>query len=79
MLEVRIPAMRGKMGHRTYYSCVMPMSAVPQFFKFTNWAGISPEDREQRVLNEKRVPDLSPAARRRANHQRRAAPLCGDC
>jgi DNA sulfur modification protein DndB len=32
---------------------------VPQFFKFTEWAGISPEDREQRVLNQKRVPDLA--------------------
>ncbi|ONH81644.1 hypothetical protein APZ41_018740 [Roseomonas mucosa] len=51
--------MRGKMGSRTYYACLMPMSGVPQFFKFTNWAGISPEDREQRVLNEKRVPDLA--------------------
>jgi DNA sulfur modification protein DndB len=51
--------MRGKMGSRTYYACLMPMKAVPQFFKFTNWVGISPEDREQRVLNEKRVPDLA--------------------
>lgn len=59
MLEVHVPAMRGKMGTRTYYACLMPMSGVPQFFKFTNWAGISPEDREQRVLNEKRVPDLA--------------------
>lgn len=59
MLEVRVPAMRGKMGTRTYYACLMPMSGVPQFFKFTNWAGISPEDREQRVLNDKRVPDLA--------------------
>jgi DNA sulfur modification protein DndB len=58
-LEIRIPAMRGKMGARTFYSVLMPMSGVPQFFKFTNWAGISPEDREQRVLNEKRVPDLA--------------------
>ena len=58
-LEIRVPAMRGKMGGRTYYSCLMPMSGVPQFFKFTNWAGISPQDREQRVLNEKRVPDLA--------------------
>lgn len=57
--EIRVPAMRGKMGGRTYYSCLMPMSGVPQFFKFTNWAGISPQDREQRVLNEKRVPDLA--------------------
>lgn len=58
-LEIRVPAMRGKMGSRTFYSILMPMSGVPQFFKFTNWAGISPEDREQRVLNEKRVPDLA--------------------
>ncbi|MDH2404090.1 DNA sulfur modification protein DndB [Bradyrhizobium sp. SSUT18] len=58
-LEIRVPAMRGKMGTRTYYSVLMPMSGVPQFFKFTNWAGISPEDREQRVLNDKRVPDLA--------------------
>ena len=57
--EIRVPAMRGKMGSRTYYSFLMPMSGVPQFFKFTNWAGISPEDREQRVLNEKRIPDLA--------------------
>ncbi|QAY96756.1 DNA sulfur modification protein DndB [Methylovirgula ligni] len=58
-LEIRVPAMRGKMGSRTFYSVLMPMSGVPQFFKFTNWAGISPEDREQRVLNDKRVPDLA--------------------
>ena len=58
-LEIRVPAMRGKMGSRTFYSLLMPMSGVPQFFKFTNWSGISPEDREQRVLNEKRVPDLA--------------------
>ena len=58
-MEVHLPAMRGKMGTRTYYACLMPMNAVPQFFKFTDWAGISPEDREQRVLNVKRVPDLA--------------------
>jgi DNA sulfur modification protein DndB len=57
--EVSVPAMRGRMGARTYYACLMPMNAVPQFFKFTDWAGISPEDREQRVLNIKRVPDLA--------------------
>lgn len=58
-LEIRVPAMRGKMGGRTYYAVLMPMSGVPQFFRFTNWSGISPDDREQRVLNEKRVPDLA--------------------
>lgn len=58
-MEVHVPALRGKMGQRTYYACLMPMNAVPQFFKFTDWNGISPEDREQRVLNVKRVPDLT--------------------
>lgn len=55
---VHVPAMRGKIGTRTYYACLMPMSAVPNLFKFTDWAGFTPEDREQRVLNEKRVPEL---------------------
>jgi DNA sulfur modification protein DndB len=58
-MEVHVPAMRGKMGTRTYYACLMPMTAVPQFFKFTDWNGISAEDREQRVLNVKRVPDIA--------------------
>lgn len=55
---VHVPAMRGKIGSRTYYACLMPMSAIPNLFKFTDWAGFTPEDREQRVLNEKRVPEL---------------------
>jgi len=47
------------MGSRTYYSCLMPLNAVPQFFKFTDWSGMLPEDREQRVLVEKRIPELA--------------------
>lgn len=57
-MYVHVPAMRGKMGSRTYYACLMPLSAIPNMFKFTDWIGISPEDREQRVLNNKRIPDL---------------------
>ena len=57
-MYVHAPAMRGKIGSRTYYACLMPMSAVPNLFKFTDWAEMTPEAREQRVLNEKRVPDL---------------------
>jgi DNA sulfur modification protein DndB len=56
--HVDVPAMRGKIGSRTYYACLMPMSAIPSLFKFTDWIGFTPEDREQRILNEKRVPDL---------------------
>jgi DNA sulfur modification protein DndB len=58
-MQVHVPAMRGKMGSRTYYSCLMPLSAVPQFFKFTDWSGMLPEDREQRVLVAKRIPELA--------------------
>lgn len=57
-MYVHVPAMRGKMGSRTYYACLMPLSAIPNLFKFTDWAGFTPEDREQRILNEKRVPEL---------------------
>lgn len=57
-MYVHVPAMRGQMGSRTYYACLMPLDAVPNLFKFTDWYGILPEDREQRVLNEKRIPDL---------------------
>ena len=57
-MHLQFPAMRGQMGSRTYYACLVPMNAIPKLFKFTNWAGISPEDREQRILNTKRIPDL---------------------
>jgi len=56
--HVDVPAMRGKIGSRIYYLCLMPMNAIPNLFKFTDWNGFTPEDREQRILNEKRVPDL---------------------
>ena len=56
--HVDVPAMRGKIGSRTYYACLMPMSAIPNLFKFTDWIGFTAADREQRILNEKRVPDL---------------------
>jgi len=36
---VHVPAMRGKMGSRTYYACLMPLSAIPNMFKFTDWRG----------------------------------------
>lgn len=57
-MYVHVPAMRGKMGSRTYYACTMPLNAVPNLFKFTDWSGFTPEDREQRILNTKRIPDL---------------------
>lgn len=56
---VSFPAMQGVIGQRTYYSCLMKLSAIPKMFTFRDWVEFTPEDREQRVLNRKRVPDIA--------------------
>jgi DNA sulfur modification protein DndB len=56
---VSFPAMQGVIGQRTYYSCLMKLGAVPKMFTFRDWAEFTPEDRGQRVLNWKRVPDIA--------------------
>lgn len=58
-MKVTFPAMAGTIGGRTYYSCMMPLRVVPKMFTFRDWAEFSPEEREQRVLNQKRVPDIA--------------------
>jgi DNA sulfur modification protein DndB len=51
--------MEGTIGGRTYYSCLMKLSTVPKMFTFRDWAELTPEHREQRVLNKRRVPDIA--------------------
>lgn len=62
-MYVHVPALRGKMGNRTYYACLMPLEAVANMFKFDpeerQWTDLSPEQREQRALNKSRVPALT--------------------
>ncbi len=58
-MKVSFPAMRGQIGQRTYYSCLMKLNAIPKMFTFRDWIEFTPEDREQRVLNKKRVPDIA--------------------
>ena len=58
-MKVTFPAMRGTIGSRTYYACMMPLRVVPKMFTFRDWAELSPEDREQRVLNERRIPHIA--------------------
>jgi DNA sulfur modification protein DndB len=62
-MYVHVPALRGKMGTRTYYSCLMPLEAIQNMFKFDpderQWTDISPEQREQRALNKTRVPAIT--------------------
>lgn len=58
-MKVSFPAMRGEIGQRVYYSCLMKLKAVPKMFTFRDWAEFTPEDREQRILNTKRVPEIA--------------------
>src|SRR5688572_14574447 len=58
-MKVSFPAMQGAMGQRTYYACLMKLNAIPKMFTFRDWAEFTPEEREQRLLNKKRVPDIA--------------------
>ena len=58
-MKITFPAMRGQIGGRTYYSCMMQLSVIPKMFTFRDWVEFRPEDREQRVLNEKRIPQIA--------------------
>lgn len=58
-MKVTIPAIRGTMGGRQYYSIMLAMAEVPRLFKFNDWEQCSPELRAQRVLNKSRVPDIA--------------------
>lgn len=56
---VSFPAMRGQIGQREYFACLMKLGSIPKMFTFRDWAEFTPEDREQRVLNQKRVPEIA--------------------
>jgi DNA sulfur modification protein DndB len=58
-MKVSFPAMRGEIGQRQYYSCLMKLNAIPKMFTFRDWAEFTPEDREQRILNKKRIPGIA--------------------
>src|SRR5437899_7012654 len=56
---VSFPAMRGQIGQREYFACLMKLGSIPKMFTFRDWAEFTPEDREQRILNKKRIPDIA--------------------
>lgn len=58
-MKVTFPAMKGTIGGRTYYSCMMSLRSVPKMFTFRDWVEVTPEEREQRVLNQKRIPHIT--------------------
>lgn len=55
---IRVPALRGRMGGREYYTLSMKLKTVPRFFEFQNHKSLDPEQRAQRVLNKQRVPAI---------------------
>lgn len=58
-MQVSFPAMEGVIGARKYYSCLMKLSTVPKMLTFRDWAEFTAEQREQRVLNKRRVPEIA--------------------
>src|SRR5713101_5346145 len=58
-MRVSFPAMQGTIGQRTYYATLMKLNAVSKMLTFRDWAEFTPEDREQRILTKKRVPDIA--------------------
>ncbi len=55
---VRVPALRGRMGGREYFTVSMKLKTVPRFFEFQNYRALDPEQRAQRVLNKQRLPAI---------------------
>lgn len=55
---VKVPAIRGQMGGREYFTISMKVKTVPRFFEFQNYQALEPEERAQRVINKRRVPAI---------------------
>lgn len=58
-MKISFPAMRGQIGQREYFSCMMQLSVIPKMFTFRDWVEFRPEDREQRILVTRRVPGIA--------------------
>ncbi|MES2625269.1 MAG: DNA sulfur modification protein DndB [Pseudomonadota bacterium] len=58
-MKIAFPAMRARMGGRTYFATTMALSEVPKFFRFNDIESMTPELRAQRTLNATRVPEIS--------------------
>lgn len=54
-----LAAVRGRMGARDFYVVMFPLALVPRYFKFNDWSAMTPEQRAQRALSDKRVPEIA--------------------
>lgn len=57
----QVPATRGRMGTTTYYTATLPFGAVVKLFTFDpeKMMELPPEERSQRALNAKRIPEIA--------------------
>ena len=57
----QVPATRGRMGITDYYTATLPFGAVTKLFVFDpdEMLELTPENRSQRILNTKRVPEIA--------------------
>ena len=57
----RVPATQGKMGITRYYTATLPFGAVTKLFAFhpDDMPELRPEDRSQRELKTKRIPEIA--------------------
>jgi DNA sulfur modification protein DndB len=56
---ISFPALRGKMGNREFYVAMFRLRLIPRLFKFPDHDELPPEQRAQRILNMKRVPEIA--------------------
>ena len=56
-----VPATRGRMGKTEYYTATLPFGAVTKLFTFDpdQMLELAPENRSQRALKTKRIPEIS--------------------
>jgi DNA sulfur modification protein DndB len=54
-----LAAIRGRMGAREFFCVMFPLGLVPRYFKFRDWGEMPPEQRAQRKLSDKRVPEIA--------------------
>ena len=57
----RVPATRGQMGGTKYYTATLPFGAITKIFTFdpTEMPELTPENRSQRALKTKRIPEIA--------------------
>jgi DNA sulfur modification protein DndB len=58
-MDMSFPAIKGKQGKREFYVAMFPLGVIPRLFKFIDYQEMPAEQRAQRVLLRKRVPEIT--------------------